>query len=232
MHCDHCLRGNAQRLDMGDEVIANLFKGIDHVSDITFTGGEPTLAVPVIERIVKAARAARVSIGNFWVATNGKTTPKTARRFALCLLDLYSMLTDREQGLTALTVSGDYYHEDTDIPDVYKGLSFLSSERHGPKEDSHVIRAGRAAENGIGEREPGKLGAFEVGEGCVEDDDLIVHTLYVAANGNVVNDCDQPYKVIDAESRGNLTKETIPEVVRRDMAKVDKRLAECGIATA
>jgi len=227
MHCDHCLRGNAQRLDMSDKVITALFKGVDHVSDITLTGGEPTLAVPVIEKIVKAARAAKVSIGNFWVATNGKTASKTARRFALCLLDFYSMLSDREPGLTSLTVSGDAWHEEVEIPDVYKGLSFLSSDRHGPKDEENVIQTGRAEKNGIGGRKPDTLGAFEVEE---YGEDLVIQTLYVAANGNVVNDCDQPYRVIDAESRGNVLTETITEIVRRDMAKVDKRLAECGIA--
>lgn len=220
MKCEHCLRGNAQRLDMSDEVIAAMFKGVRHVGDVTFTGGEPTMAVPVIEKVIEAARAARVSIGNFFVVTNGKTNAKTARRFALCLLDLYSTLDEAEEGITALTVSGDMFHEEVTIPNVYKGLAFFSKERHGPRDDRDVIRTGRAAVSGFGEREPRAFQPFEVEE---YDDDVNVDRVYVAANGNVVSDCDRSYKDIDTEARGNVLRGTLGDIVILD--KVESEVA-------
>lgn len=220
MKCVHCLRGNAQRVDMSQEVIGRLFDDVGYVSSITFTGGEPTLAVPVIEKIIEAARMYRVDIGNFFVVTNGKTSKATSKRFALALLDLYSTLTDREEGITGLTVSGDRYHDpDVKIPEVYRGLSFFTEERHGPKSEEGVIKTGRAEFNGIGYREADKLGPF--GDVDVyESGDTTVDTVYVAANGNVVSDCNNSYKDIDAQTRGNVLKETLTTIVRRDFHPV------------
>jgi hypothetical protein len=216
MKCEHCLRGNAQRLDMSQEVIGRLFDDVGYVSSITFTGGEPSLAVPVIEKIIEAARMYRVDIGNFFVVTNGRTSKPVAKRLALALLDLYSTLCDHEEGITGLTVSGDAYHDpDVKIPDVYRGLSFFTEERHGPTSEEGVIRTGRAEFNGIGLREARKLGRFEV-DGDVEADRPSVDTVYVSANGNVVNDCDCSYKDIDAQTRGNVLRETLTTIVRRD----------------
>jgi len=42
--CDHCLRGEAQNKDIDHKVIdALLDNNIEYISNITFTGGEPSL---------------------------------------------------------------------------------------------------------------------------------------------------------------------------------------------
>jgi hypothetical protein len=197
-------------------VIGRLFDDVGYISSITFTGGEPSLAVPVIEKLIEAARMYRVDIGNFFLVTNGRTSKAVAKRLDLCLLDLYSTITDHEEGITGLVVSGDRWHDpDVKIPAVYEGLSFFSEQRHGPTSEDGVIRSGRAELNGIGNREARTLGAFEV-DGDVEADRPSVDTVYVAANGNVVNDCDCSYRDIDAASRGNVLKETLTKIVCRD----------------
>jgi len=201
---------------MSREVIDKVFQSVEYVSTITFTGGEPTLAVSVIEQVTESARGHRVDIGNFWVATNGKTKPAAARRFALALLDLYSSITEPQEGITALAVSGDAWHELTEVPDVYKGLSFFQAKRHGPEDVDQVINTGRALQNGIGSREPKPLGPFEI-DYHDDPDHLQVDTIYVAANGNVVSDCDRSFKDIDAATRGNVLRETLQEIVARDV---------------
>jgi len=216
MRCEHCMRGAAQKLDMSEEVISAMFRGMGYIGDITFTGGEPTLAVPVIEKVIAEARVTGVTIGNFFVVTNGKTDDATAKRFALALLDLYADLNGYEKELTGLVVSGDVYHEYVDVPKVYKGLAFFREERHGPKREADVIRMGRAK---FGARKPRKLGPFEVSEDI--GDNLSVDTVYVAANGNVVSDCDFSYSCIDKKSRGNLLREPLADIVRRDIIKED-----------
>lgn len=218
MLCPHCLRGNAQRLDMGDEVIAAMFNDVRYINSICFTGGEPSLAVPVIRKVVDALRKRCVDINSFFIVTNGRTSPATAKKLALTLLDLYSHCDD-DENMCGLVVSGDPFHDpDVTVPHIYRGLKFFREERHGPPTEESVIRTGRAELNGIGFREPRPLGPFEV-EVC--NNDVRVESVYVAANGNVVSDCDASYRDIDAEARGNVLREPLIDIVSRDITARD-----------
>lgn len=38
-HCDHCLRGNAQNIDMDDSIIDKALEGVDSIINVVFTGG-------------------------------------------------------------------------------------------------------------------------------------------------------------------------------------------------
>ena len=45
MACAHCLRGDAQNIDIDPSYMLKLLRdnNIDYISMVTFTGGEPTL---------------------------------------------------------------------------------------------------------------------------------------------------------------------------------------------
>lgn len=43
LHCAHCLRGDAQCVDMSKSTIDKLMPMLGKVSSVTFTGGEPSL---------------------------------------------------------------------------------------------------------------------------------------------------------------------------------------------
>lgn len=48
MGCAHCLRGNAEDLDMSHETIEQVLGQVDVIGQVTFTGGEPSLNVDAI----------------------------------------------------------------------------------------------------------------------------------------------------------------------------------------
>lgn len=48
MKCAHCMRGNAQRVDMDNSVADIVTRQIDSIYNITFTGGEPSLNPEII----------------------------------------------------------------------------------------------------------------------------------------------------------------------------------------
>lgn len=48
MCCTHCLRGDAQDLDISDEVLETVARNIQP-SSVTFTGGEPSLNIAAQE---------------------------------------------------------------------------------------------------------------------------------------------------------------------------------------
>ena len=56
MGCAHCLRGNAENLDMSRETIDQVLEQVDMIGQVTFTGGEPSLNMDTIRYFFAQAR--------------------------------------------------------------------------------------------------------------------------------------------------------------------------------
>lgn len=90
MKCNHCLRGDAQNLDISTAVLSGIAKHI-HPASVIFTGGEPSLNVPAIKRYFELAERYDTMPAAFYVATNGATSKEQMRDLALTLLESYAM---------------------------------------------------------------------------------------------------------------------------------------------
>lgn len=215
MKCHHCLRGNAQNLTMSQEVIDAVFSKIDRVSSLTLTGGEPSLAVPVMNKIVEAIKNYRTEVDSFFVVTNGKIA---SRSMMHALVDLYTLIDNSEPEMTGLVVSGDPYHEKVEVPKIYEAITFFRSSRHGPTNEECVIREGRAELNGIGGRDPEKAKGWTVRR-YNDSVDISEGEFYVAANGNVISCCDMSFARIDAERHGNILTDDIETILKNAGSK-------------
>lgn len=71
MKCCHCLRGDAEDLDMPHDVIKNLFAEIRSTDILTFSGGEPSLAVPVMRDALQECVRNNIDIREVYIVTNG-----------------------------------------------------------------------------------------------------------------------------------------------------------------
>ena len=198
MRFEHCLRGDAQNLDISTATLSEIAKHI-YPGSVTFTGGEPSLNVPAIKRYDTMP-------ASFYVATNGATSKEQMRDLALTLLEAYSKMA--EPDMCAVDVSVDMFHEafrDNDNAKILRGLSFLGrGKTHSVTDDdlSGLLNTGRANENGIGVRAPEVLRTDMdelVTYYSTENDSISFDTLYIAANGNVVDGCDSSYEDIDDE---------------------------------
>ena len=211
MACDHCLRGDAQAIDMSTDVIDRVLDSVTGhgISTVTFTGGEPTLNVPAIQYFVDQVKARRIGVGSFYVVTNGKVESLPLLH---ALIDLYAHCDEPE--MSGLVISTDDYHEGVDDPRIYKALKFFNAEGHGPSDNRYVIQEGRALENGIGERES-KPESWELD---VNDDYVSVNsTLHVSANGNVICGCDYSFETIDRDHVGNILRESLKDIISRQV---------------
>ena len=186
MKCNHCLRGDAQNLDISTAVLSGIAKHI-HPASVIFTGGEPMPAA-------------------FYVATNGATSKEQMRDLALTLLESYAKM--EEQDMCEVDVSVDMFHEafrDNDNAKILSGLSFFGQgKQHSVKDDdlNWLLNTGRANKNGIGVRAPEVLRTDMdelVTDYSTEYNSIAFDTLYIAANGNVVDGCDSSYEDIDDE---------------------------------
>ena len=208
MHCQHCLRGTAQNLDMSTAIVDEILKSISGIGNIAFTGGEPTLNVPLIQYFVDKIKELKIPVSSFYLVTNGKIE---SIDLVKTLIDLYA-ISDTTDEMSTFTLSRDQYHEKVPVPKIYKALKFFNEEaRLKFIQNDYVIKEGRARNIGrsIVVQEEWELESYDEGEISVRNN------LYIAANGYVVTCCDFSYKRIDREAIGNVLNESLSQIVSR-----------------
>lgn len=206
LRCAHCLRRDARDVDLDERHVRTLLAQTAAIYSVTFTGGEPSLAVPVMRRFYELAAENGTVPSSFYVVTNGI---ENQLDLATCCLEMYAASDDRE--ICGVALSVDDYHDVSRQDDVVRGLSFyrddkekfysLRTMRNEPRlghADEWVIPAGRARDNDLGFAEFSPRKNFSVDE-C--DDNLLVDMLYLACDGRVYPDCDLSYDAMD-ESPG------------------------------
>lgn len=87
MRCDHCMRGDAQNMDMNFEIIDKVLDSGVRINEVTFTGGEPSLYPEAITYFADSLEKRDQYITFFYVKTNGRVE---SLELAIALLKLYS----------------------------------------------------------------------------------------------------------------------------------------------
>lgn len=189
MKCGHCLRGNAQNLDMSDELIDRLLSMANEIESVTFTGCEPSLNIHCIRYFFEQAIKYNKLPHSFYVVTNGMANQL---ELAIELLKVYPMM--EEPDMCGVALSVDQWHDGTDGNDIARGLAFYRTD----KEYNFLIpiKEGRAA-------------SMKTAKECMMSDEILmdentIESLYVAANGNLIGNCDFSYYHIDQLSVINL----------------------------
>ena len=191
MTCEHCLRGQAQNVDMTTDMVDKIIDMCDSISHITFTGGEPTLNLAVIAYTFDKCMEKWGYVPPFFIATNGKEhqlelIPVLAKAYANC--------DESEREYCAVSLSVDIFHDTVDM-NYLKALSFYSSSKeHNPSDstESWLINMGRAEEYGLAERDP--VSSLDTSFYTERYNDTIsIESLGVTALGEIVTACDYSY---------------------------------------
>jgi hypothetical protein len=193
MCCEHCLRGEAENVDLTKEIVDEALKDVKYISTITFSGGEPTLNVPIIQYVLEVCKQKNIDVYNFFVATNGK---KVSRNFIMTMLDWYAYVIEcgGEPEYCQVALSKDNFHEsiDKDNENLLRGLSFFSNEsKNTDFSKSYLIAEGRALYlPNTWKKDIREFSSIE-GEWNVDDDSIRIEGMtYISANGDVKTDCD------------------------------------------
>jgi hypothetical protein len=191
MCCDHCLRGDAQALDLDIQYVKRLFAKISYIDSITFTGGEPSLVPHIIEAVLSEAKRRKIGIGNFYIATNAK---EVSDKFLLVLLKLWTYCESNE--ISSVAVSNDGHHDYDE--EGFKKLSALRFVGKKQEEDDElysadsIIKAGRAAWNYPCTRRL-YMSQYEVADSSIAGD----AELYLNCQGNLIGNCNLSYEQQD-----------------------------------
>lgn len=172
MNCRHCLRGNAQEVDIDFSVIDALAEQSAQIYTLTFTGGEPTLNVPAIAHTLDALRRRNVPVTSMRMITNGALHSRELVEIVREFSDYIARWKDPDS-CVCVQVSDDRYHigvEPRAAVDFYRrelaGAAEVEIVRAG--ESPLAIGRGRvlasAQEPPISGRVPHKIETLELGK--------------------------------------------------------------------
>ena len=141
MFCPHCLRGDAQNVDMDlyilDKFLSNFKDG--YIREILFTGGEPSLNPEAVQFTLEAVKKYNITVQFFIMVTNGK-----------CISDELINIINSTENFN-IAVSQDVYH-DSLTEDDYKQLEKINNvySKSFNARDTKILNIGRAKKNSIG----------------------------------------------------------------------------------
>lgn len=188
MNCDHCLRGGPHPGDMDEDLLRTLLRQVSLINQVVFSGGEPTLNLPIVKKFYEICREYRIPVRSFFVATNGR---ENQMELASILLEQYRDAEDKDMCSVALSI--DAFH--TEYPDeLVRGLAFYSDIKEHDQSDldwPHPI--GNAAANGLGEDNPSGINerfSFDDNDSPDDTDSIHVETMYFSVNGILYPCCD------------------------------------------
>lgn len=222
MSCSHCLRGEAQNLDIPNEVIETGLTKFSEISSITITGGEPSLAPEKIEFICDVIEKHGIYLGGFYIATNGK---HSSPEFLKAVMRLYSICQDREEGYTcSLDISNSVYHESTyreRQSSLLRAFKFTGDKYSENNNSPILVSQGRAKTKNLS-----MVGRhcvpcqIQIEEGTIEDP-----MLYLTAQGDFVSDCDLSFETMDNPNSGfyvGTIHEDLEEQINRYNNKIEE----------
>ncbi|ECO3474224.1 radical SAM protein [Campylobacter jejuni] len=125
MRCGHCMRGDAEAVDIPLRHISNLLRHVRHIHHFNITGGEPSLNVRAIRHILGRVRAYDITVNDFYIVTNGSVTSRS-REFIEACAALYEYQQEKEQGPGSghmLEMSDDRFHDPAEHAATFAALS-------------------------------------------------------------------------------------------------------------
>lgn len=210
MACPHCLRGEAQDVEMSFENAKFIIDQFDGIGNITFTGGEPTLYADFICKVIDYIIDNNKDVYGFYIASNGLIVDTN---LMLHLAKFYGYIEEfNGENFSAYEISNDHYHDELENPlYMLKGFSFIHFR--GDIKEEWLIDEGRANDNGIGHRSLNHEAHFYFDGDTVEQ-------VYLNAKGFLLPGCDysyvtqdemEPYDIEDVKT-GKITLKEIFEV--------------------
>lgn len=180
MSCPHCLRGDAQNVDMDlyilDKFLSNFKNG--YIREILFTGGEPSLNPEAIQFTLETVRKYNITVQSFLMITNGKHISD----------ELVSIV--NSTGNFNVAVSQDIYH-DALTEDDYRQLRKISGvySKSIDARDTNLLNIGRAKKNNIGSREFSMHLVFSEYYGY----NVVVYPIVCTCLGDVLESCNYSF---------------------------------------
>ncbi len=216
MNCEHCLRGPSQRKIIDNRYIYKMFQLIDNVTNLSITGGEPTLAIDSLEQIRHCIIYGNCDVDSFSMVTNGKSI--NVENIAAWVSNMFIACSYNET--SGISFSFDQFHINSlnreqinkqkrnfynlkeileykyGIYEMPVGGDFVHEHSNNSWGYNHLLKEGRAKDFGLRDND---IRLFEI-EDCGGTGDIIwvnEAELYLSCSGYIVAGCDWSYYNMD-----------------------------------
>lgn len=211
MACEHCLRGDAQNKNITMETLIPFLKHVNEIGTLSFSGGEPTLHLDILEQLLEYVKEHQIPVYNFYIVTNGKTV---SDRFLYLLINwyVYTINYTYEPEMSGVALSKDPFHEEIPTENIQKlrALSFFRTDKFNDFKGKSLIPKGKArnlpAEKFINRSSTTEFSdyiEYEPEENLFRFSD---NDIYITVNGNIILDCDYEYEEEEKITKGNTRK--------------------------
>lgn len=221
MGCAHCLRGDAQNIDIDVSYIDSILKDTDYISVLTFSGGEPSLNLAAIDYTLKRCQELNIRVGSFYIVTNGKSN---VLPLTMSALKWYSYC--EEKDMCGLSLSKDIFHDDIDSENesLLRGLSFFTEDKFNDFDRVSLVYSGRAEELGWDHYTDVDSHNEELDVEYYNDIRSINSMIYLSANGDIRTNCDTAYD--DTEYViGNLNENNFSDIIENYITATNESAA-------
>lgn len=193
MHCAHCLRGDAEAIDQSEKNIDTLLSQVSRIDGITFTGGEPTLNLPIIRYFLEQCKERKIPVCGFYIVTNGK---EVADEFLHLLIDWYCYVMEcgSDADYNGVALSKDEFHESVPIKNELKlrSLAFFREDKFNTFSKVGLINGGRAVSLVGYQKRALYPSEIEV-EDC-GDEVYVYGEIALSCKGNILGTCDYSFE--------------------------------------
>ncbi|MCP3685120.1 MAG: radical SAM protein [bacterium] len=140
--CKHCLRGNAQDVDIDPSHVRSLFSQVSFIEILSLSGGEPLLNIDGINAVSSAIENGNTVINNVWICTNAEIYNS---RIGKALNRLFSLV-----GSYEIVYSSDQYHNvNKKVVEILRRDYKAVSNDGGYLSRIYIVDQGRAIGNGL-----------------------------------------------------------------------------------
>lgn len=200
MACAHCLRGEAQNVDIDYAVIDRVLENTLEIQSLSFGGGEISLNVEAMNYVLKRCKELCIPVYSFYFVTNGKNV---SEEFLSSILHWYAYAIEcgGDGEGCGLALSKDQFHEAVPFRNeaLLSAFSFSCKDKVQDFSTRTLLNVGRAKTLvGYEKRElrPSD-GYFSVAEEENSEGEAYLRvedsTVYVGATGDVLSCCDCEY---------------------------------------
>lgn len=232
--CEHCMRGDAQNITITKEIIDKIFDEIQDVKGfINLTGGEPLIAIDMIEYFVNKLIESKWEPLLFGIVTNGNVISSNQK-----IIDLLCRLAEKKNIKCSLDISIDEFHAKFDkdnaiakstydffVSELKKRNKYTLEPANGKvlidfqERDNNFLTIGRFKKYTF-EKHP-KVNVIPClrnqNSHFIDIENNTVHCLVVVlANGDIYSKSAYSYEEIKNLSTGNLLKSNFKEIIDKN----------------
>ncbi len=225
-HCEHCMRGNSQDINLTKEIVDFFFyrNEIKSIETLCFSGGEPTLNPDIIIYIINKIIDENIDVDTILMVTNGQvyndSIIKVFNKFNEYKNKKLLLENKKERSDNVVIIfSTDQYHK-----------KIKEATKNKYKENAKGLQIN---ESGLLEKLI-KTGLSKYGDNFIytsptpkydyENDVYnILDGLYITSTGNITTEGDGMYEDMDNNNLGNLKEKNLEDILKYQ-AKIKKKV--------